>query len=482
MKYILAGNYNYYVTEDGIYDAMTNKEIMPVDDWYELEVFCHKIKRKHKWFYLTSKAGLWLPVGEYHRVKDVHVTEIKRSNAVFNTLTIVMQTTEPITIVYNNVEYAYILNEPKLAISREGVLLDTDTEELREAPIIDNSNNKYSYYTVRNKRILVHRSLLLAWVYNETPNETTVPNHIDGDKNNNTIDNLEWVSYVDNTTHAYRNKLISAGVVSARARNAITGEIKEFITLSDLCQFLSLSPRQQNEFKHMNPMCLINNWEVRVAGDERDWYYTTLEGAIDNGSTPSKLYNVVHVLSNKVIKRFKSLDRLREYYGLEEEKDLTKLSFLLTTKYPEYMIAVEQLNIDGPYEAYNTRSGDILKARYVSDLVKITKISKPSIFRMIRAYRAGKYIARDHWLFRIESADPWPIDSIQERIVLKKTDILVTDLTTGDKTSYPTLIAAAKALKTTRVTLRTHLYNGLPYLHYKVEALDDNRVKRLINS
>ena len=482
MRYVLAGNYNYYVTEDGIYNALTNEEILPVDGWYELEVFLYKVKRKHEWFYLTSKAGLWLPPGEYHRINDVHVTEIKRNNSVFNTLNIIMQTTEPIIVTYNGVEYAYILNEPKLAISKDGILLDTDTNELKEAPHIDSTGNKYTYFTVRSKRILVHRAILLAWLYNDSPTSKTLPNHIDGDKNNNTLDNLEWVSYSENTKHAYRTKLITAGVVTARARNAITGEIKEFATLSDLCNFLCISLRQQSDFKSMNPMCLINNWEVRVDGDNRDWYYPNLDGEIENGSTPSKLYNVVHILSNKVIRRFRTLERLIRYYGLKEEKDLVRLSLSLTKKYPEYMIAVEQLNIDGPYEAYNTKTGNVTKAKYVSDLAIMTNISKSSIFRMIRAYRAGRYIVRNNWVIRVESLEPWPIELLEYRISLSSTSIVITDLDTNTSTTYPTLIAAAKALKTTRVTLRKHLYNGLPYLHYKVEALDTNRCKRLINN
>lgn len=55
-------------------------------------------------------------------------------------------------------------------------------------------NNKAS--TVR-----VHRMLALAWLPNDNPEVKTTVNHKDGNKLNNSIENLEWVTLAQNNQH-----------------------------------------------------------------------------------------------------------------------------------------------------------------------------------------------------------------------------------------------------------------------------------------
>lgn len=62
------------------------------------------------------------------------------------------------------------------------------------------NNTKY----VRNQ----HRLLTLAFIPN--PNNLPQVNHIDGDKLNNHISNLEWISNSDNMSHAYKLGLRSS--------------------------------------------------------------------------------------------------------------------------------------------------------------------------------------------------------------------------------------------------------------------------------
>lgn len=73
------------------------------------------------------------------------------------------------------------------------------------------TKTKAGYYIVnlhinkKRKKMYVHRIIALCYI--ENPDNKATVNHKDGDKGNNSVENLEWLTLTDNTKHAWSSGL-----------------------------------------------------------------------------------------------------------------------------------------------------------------------------------------------------------------------------------------------------------------------------------
>lgn len=82
-----------------------------------------------------------------------------------------------------------------------------DCHLIKLKPIAQN-NGYYSVALWKNKKptsILIHR--LVAETFIPNPENKACVNHIDGNKHNNCVSNLEWNTYSENNLHAFKTGL-----------------------------------------------------------------------------------------------------------------------------------------------------------------------------------------------------------------------------------------------------------------------------------
>ena len=124
----------------------------------------------------------------------------------------------------------------KYSVSDEGLVRNDETGKILKEKIARNGYSQVGLYDV-NKKIRwngVHRYVALAFIPN--PDNKTHVNHIDGNKQNNTVSNLEWATSHENEIHKCYVLKNTRGVShKARAVRCVeTGEVFPSVRLAAL--------------------------------------------------------------------------------------------------------------------------------------------------------------------------------------------------------------------------------------------------------
>lgn len=157
--------------------------------------FEHRYSITEKGDVYDNVRNIWLKKDDHSRYK------LEGSNGKFYNIGIGKLLHSTFEKYKNFDDYEPLKSNSNYIINKQGFLYSLK----RSAFIGIVTRNGYPRYNVDIRERNVHR--LLAEQYIKNPNNLSTVNHIDGNKLNYGLDNLEWLSMEDNLKHAHRTGL-----------------------------------------------------------------------------------------------------------------------------------------------------------------------------------------------------------------------------------------------------------------------------------
>lgn len=130
-----------------------------------------------------------------------------------------------------DLEFNTIPGYPDYAISRCGKVLSLKPGQHRYLKLKKPRINHDGYIQIKINKQWKSLHRLLALTYLENSDLTLQVNHKDGNKLNNSLDNLEWVTQRENLHHAMRTGLHDNPEVAVYQIDPVTGNRVAFISL-----------------------------------------------------------------------------------------------------------------------------------------------------------------------------------------------------------------------------------------------------------
>ena len=161
-----------------------------------------------------------------------------------------------------------IENNSTYSISDKGIIRNDVSGKVLKNCIGTDGYYKISLYIAPGIRGTYRVNRLVALTYIPNPNNLEQVNHLDGNKLNNSVDNLEWCDASRNVSHSYETKLNNNSNFIL-VKDLETGKVTEWRSIKLFCKFLNINlstlvPLIKNSYR--NPV--LNRYIITIINED----------------------------------------------------------------------------------------------------------------------------------------------------------------------------------------------------------------------
>ena len=271
--------------------------------------------------------------------------------------------------------------------------------------------NLYDADKGRWRSVNLHVLLARTFIRNSEPGLKCFVNHIDGNKLNFKLNNLEWVTSAENQRHAIQSGLRKDNF-PCKVFDTTSGFVKRYPSIAVALNEIGYRRKNVKLTRESSgkviPNLFFGRYEIKRLEDESDWYFSN---------------------TNNLFKKAKSV---------------------------------------GPFEAKNLASGEVYKSPTVKGLSEKIHVSQDSLLNVLRETDT---MSVDGFLVRTESTTPWPT-KWRERIFYQPRKVKVTNLEDQTTECFSSINSLVKKIGLDKRTLKNRLSSRKPYKNWVFEEVD----------
>ena len=252
----------------------------------------------------------------------------------------------------------------------------------------------------------LHRLVALAFCEGRTE-ERNVVNHIDGNPLNNNAENLEWVTFSENSKYAFRTGLRKDNR-PVKMRHWQSGKIMIFHSQAEALRFLGVkgvAGSQALFLKMFGRLHGNDEWEIKDLKDASPWFYENRTEKV----APNRYWFIVTDENGVVEETFGIRDFIKKYKLWNLSTDARTMVSALKERRPNISVVLldsyEKTIPASPYKAETkpiiaTKENEVLNFKSLRETAKYFGVDRSVItFRI----RTGKDF--NGWHFKIARRD-----------------------------------------------------------------------------
>lgn len=383
-------------------------------------------------------------------------------NAILNRITrYIMFFKHPI---YYDKEFRIVPGLVRYAVNKKGSVLDIKRNQLlniQESPgLLYKSVLIYNPDSSRFNSYPFHRMYALTWLENDMKEIRHFINHIDGNKRNCSLDNLEWCTHSENVNHALDTGLADTRI-RLKIRDRWTGEIRHFKSTEEVRLLLGIPTNCVKRYlMDMQPWYLINGkYEIKTEDDTTPWFYEQEMNKYFVSGKACIVYTVVDSKTGKTYK-FNRFEAIFKAFGLKHVKFYENNAAAKINKmnklYPDYLFSYEIKSVSGPYIVINIKTNERFVTTSIIDIEKKIGVDRNRIRKDF--VRKERYIYKKEWICYPANEEN-SIDLKTFKELKPNPHYEVTNLETNETRVYHSLRAIEAILKIDKSTAANAIAN-----------------------